>query len=122
MRGRTQEQSPHAFVGPAVYGLDAGRSHARRAQRGRRLWNQAVTLVVATVVAAGVVAGTWFGYQAYLDHTKNAEIEHQLGVEEQARKAANESMDDVIDNLEQTPAFNGPGAPALGLGSDTTQP
>ena len=122
MRGRTQEQPQNALVPPAVYGLDAGRRQARKAQRGRRLWNQTVTFLTAIVVAAGLVAGIWFGYQAYLDHTKNAEIEHQLGVEEQARKVANESMDDVIDNLEQTPAFNGPGAPALGLGSDTTQP
>ena len=60
--------------------------------------------------------------QAYLEHTRTADIEHQQGVEEYQRQQAEQSMDDVIDGLEQTPAFNGPGAPTLGLGPDTTQP
>jgi hypothetical protein len=43
-------------------------------------------------------------------------------VEEIARKNAEDSLVDVIDDLERTPVFNGPGAPALGLAPDTTQP
>jgi hypothetical protein len=122
MRGSTP-QSPVPTLAPtAVYGLDAGRNRARRAQRSRRRWNQLVTLAMGIAVATAVVAGAWFGYQAYLEHTRNAEIEHQLGVEEQARRSARQSTEDVIDQLEETPAFNGPGAPALGLGSATTEP
>ena len=105
-----------------MYGLDISHAQAQRARRRRRLWNQAVTLATAIAVAAGIVAGIWFGYQVYLDHAQKAEIEHEQGVEEQARKNAEKSTLDVIDDLEQTPAFNGPGAPALGLAPGTTQP
>jgi hypothetical protein len=79
-------------------------------------------MAVTLVVVAGLAAAAWVGYQAYLEHTHNAEIEHQIGVEEQARRNAEMSTVEVIDELEQTPAFNGPGAPDLGLAPDTTQP
>jgi hypothetical protein len=79
-------------------------------------------LAISTAVAIGIVAAGWFGYQVYLEHSRDAENEHQQGVEEQARRIAEESLDDVIDDLEQTPAFNGPGAPVLGIGPGTTEP
>jgi len=79
-------------------------------------------MAITIVVVIGVAAGAWVGYQVYVEHTKEAEIEHQRGVEEQARRHAEESLVDVIDDLEQTPVFNGPGAPALGLGPGTTEP
>ncbi len=122
MRGRSKATSPPAYMTPAVYGLDAGRAHAHRAQRSRRLRSRVSTAVFTIIAIAGFATIAWVGYQVYLDHTRAAEIEHQQGVEEMNRKHAGESMDDVIDNLEGSPAFNGPGAPALGLGSSTTQP
>jgi hypothetical protein len=79
-------------------------------------------MAITIAVVIGVAGGAWVGYQVYLEHTKDAKIEHQRGVEEQARRHAEESLVDVIDDLEQTPVFNGPGAPALGLGPGTTQP
>jgi hypothetical protein len=105
-----------------VYGLDAGRNQARKAQRSRRFWNKTITMAMAMVIAACVVAGAWFGYQMYLDHTRHAKIDFQQGVDEIARRDAEDSLVDVIDDLDQAPTFNGPGAPLLGLGSDTTQP
>ena len=81
-----------------------------------------MTLTVTLVVVVCLAAGVWVGYQMYLEHTHNAEIEHQIGVEEQARRNAEMSTVDVIDELEQSPAFNGPGAPDLGLAPVTTQP
>ena len=122
MRGRAPRPAPHVYGGQAVYGLDIAVAHASRRRGRRRLWNQAVTLVTAIVVAAGVVAGMWFGYQVYLEHTKDAEIEHQQGVDEMARLNAEKTVVDVIDDLEQEPTFNGPLAPDLGLAPDATQP
>ena len=78
--------------------------------------------MLAITVAVGIVAGTWFGYEVYREHAKDAEVDHQLGVEEWARKNAEDSLVDVIADLEQTPTFNGPTAPMLGLGTETTEP
>jgi hypothetical protein len=122
MRDRTTKTSPPAYLTPEVYGLDAARAQAHRAQRSRRLRSRMSTALFTIVAIAGFATIAWVGYQVYLDHTRAAEIEHQQGVEEMNRKHEGESMDDVINNLEDTPEFNGPGAPALGLGPDTTQP
>jgi hypothetical protein len=122
MRGRAAPAPLPAHATQAVYGLDAGRADARRKQRVRSVWNRAVTVTMTIGLLIGLAAAGWFGYQVYLDHSNNAELEHQQGVEEYERQHANDSMDDIIDDVEQTPAFNGPGAPALGLGADTTQP
>ena len=81
-----------------------------------------MTIAFTVGLAIGVAAGAWVGYQVYIEHTRDAEIDHQLGVEEWARKHAEESLDDVIDDLQQTPTFNGPSAPLLGLDPGTTQP
>jgi hypothetical protein len=122
MRARSPRPSPHIYGGQAVYGLDVAHAHADRARHRRRLWNQAVTVAAAIVVAVGIVAGIWIGYEVYLEHTKDAQIEHQLGVEEQARRNAKRTVVDVIEELQQEPTFNGPGAPVFGLGPGTTEP
>ena len=122
MRSRTPALPPNPLTPTAVYGLDAGRAQARKAQRSRRIWDKTITLAMAMVVAAGVVAGAWFGYQVYLDHRKHAEIDFQQGVDEIARKDAEDSLVDVIHDLDQAPTFNGPGAPLLGLRTETTVP
>ena len=122
MRGRSARPSPHVYGGQAVYGLEVGNAYARRHRRVRHVWNQAVTVAMVIAIAAGVVGGAWLGYQVYLDHKKNAEIDHQLGVEEMARKNAETELVEVIDDLGRTPTFNGPSAPVLGLGPGTTQP
>jgi uncharacterized membrane protein YsdA (DUF1294 family) len=123
MRARAPRSlPPQPLVGPAVYGLDAGRAHARHNRRVRHVWDRVLTIIVTVAAVGGLAAGAWVGYQVYLEHTKKAEIEHQRGVEEQARRHADESLVDVIDDLGQTPVFNGPGAPALGLGPGTTEP
>ena len=122
MRGRSTKASPPAYVTPEVYGLDAARAHAHRAQRSRRLRNRVSTALFTIVAIAGFATIAWVGYQVYLDHSRAAEIEHQQGVDEMNRLHEGESIDDVITNLEDSPVFNGPGAPSLGLGTNTTQP
>ena len=122
MRGRAAEAPPSPFVTPAVYGLDVGREYAHRAQRSRRFRNRVIGFLFGLATVVGFATIAWVGYQAYIDHTRAAELEHERGVEEMNRKYANQTVDDVITDLEETPTFNGPGAPTLGLGPGTTQP
>jgi hypothetical protein len=122
MRSKRTQASPPSFVTPAVYGLDAGRARAHRAQRGRRFRDRTVTLLFTLVAITGFATIAWVGWQVYLDHTQASELDHQQGVEEMNRKHAGETIDDVIDDLGQKPVFNGPTAPVLGLAPDTTEP
>jgi hypothetical protein len=122
MGAAPRSSPPNPLTSLAVYGLDVGRARARRKRKVRGVWNRAVMLALTigfVMFAAGVA---WVGYQVYIEHTREAKIEHQQGVEEANRKHADESLTDVIDDLEQRPTFNGPGAPALGLGPGTTEP
>ena len=122
MRGTASQPPPPAHATQAVYGLDVARAHARRSSRVRQVWNRIVTVALTIAVVLGLAGAAWLGYQVYLDHSQKAEIEHQQGVEQWERKHAEESIDDVIDDIEQDPVFNGPGAPDLGLAPKTTQP
>ncbi len=122
MRGKASQASPPAHVTQAVYGLDAGRAQARRSNRARQFRSRLLTLTMTAILLAGVAGAAWVGYQAYVDHSRKAEQEHQQGVQEWERKHAEQSMDDVIDDIEEDPVFNGPGAPRLGLAPGSTQP
>ena len=81
-----------------------------------------MTVAITIALMIGIAGAAWVGYQVYIEHTRDAEIEHQQGVEEWERRHAEESLVDVIDDLEQKPTFNGPTAPVLGLGPGTTEP
>lgn len=123
--GRTKhEPAPptHLHARPAVYGLDAGRARAHKLQRGRRRRTRAMTGVLIVVITAAVGGAGWVGYQAYLEHNADDQLEHDRRVAELARERAGQSMEGVIDELEETPRWNGPGNPTFGVGSDTTQP
>ena len=122
MRGKASPTPPPAHVSQAVYGLDLGRAQARRSNRMRQLRSRVLMLTMTLVLLAGLAGAAWVGYQTYLDHSRKAEQEHQQGVEEWERKHAEQSIDDVIDDIEEDPVFNGPGAPKLGLAPAATQP
>jgi cell division protein FtsB len=118
----TRKGSPTTVVtsGVAVHGLEHGRKHAQRMQRRRRRRDRVVTWITMTVVA-GVLAGAgWVGYQVYDNHRTNQQIETERRVAEFQREQANQTVDDVIDELEQTPAWNGPGNPTFGVGNRDT--
>lgn len=124
MAGRSPRATTpvNPYLRTAVHGLDAGRSHARQAQRRRRRRNRAVTAIVSFVAAAAVGGAGWFGYSAYVEHGTNEQLETDRRVAEVERQRAGRTTDDIIDELEQTPAWNGPGNPTFGVGSDSGTP
>ena len=121
MAGRSDQITPvgHAYRPAAVHGLDAGRELARRSQRSRRRQNRVLTSVLAIIVAAAAGGAGWFAYAAYGEHDDNEQLETDRRVAEIEQQRIGRSTDDIIEQLEQTPAWNGPGNPTFGVGDDT---
>jgi len=107
---------------PAVHGLDIGRSEARRAQRKQRRRNRLVTTLGAILVAAAACGAGWFAYTAYTVHDTNEQLETDRRVAEIEQERIGRTTDDIIEELERTPAWNGPGNPTFGVGSGTEDP
>ncbi len=124
MVGSKHRSTPQANsrLQPTVHGLDAGRHVARRAQRRRRRRNRYVRVVLTVVVTAVVGGAGWFAYTAYVEHDNNEQYETDRRVAEIERGREGRTTGDIINELEQTPAWNGPGNPTFGVGSDTAQP
>ncbi len=120
MAGRSNVSAPGAHLSrqAGVYGLEAGRDLARRGQRSRRRRNRVVRSLL-TVVVIGFVGGAgWFGYTAYVEHDTNEQVENDRRVAEIEQQRIGRTTDDLIEQLEQTPAWNGPGNPTFGVGDD----
>jgi len=122
--GRSHQTSAHnnAHRQPAVHGLDAGRSHARKAQRRRQRSNRVVTSFLTIIVIAAAAGGGWLAYSAYVEHDTNEQLETDRRVAEIERDRQGRTAEDVIVLLEDQPAWNGPGNPNFGVGSDVGQP
>jgi len=124
MTGRSQRSTPpvNHYLQTSVHGLEAGRSHARKAQRRRRRRNLVVTTLLSVVAAAAIGGAGWFAYSAYVEHDTQEQREIDRRVAEIERQRAGRTTNDIIEELEQTPAWNGPGNPTFGVGSDTGTP
>lgn len=122
--GRSHQTSAHsnAHRQPAVHGLDAGRSHARKAQRRRQRSNRVVTSFLTIIVIAAAAGGGWFAYSAYVEHDTNEQLETDRRVAEIEQERQGRTTQDIIEQLEDQPSWNGPGNPNFGVGSDTGQP
>ncbi len=124
MGGKTKAATPgsNPYAAGAVHGLDQGRVHAKRAQRRSRRRDRILTVVMAILALTAVGSAGWFGYTAYVEHNTNEQEETDRRVAEIERQRAGETTDDIIEKLEQTPAWNGPGNPNFGVGSDSGNP
>ena len=124
MARRSKQPAPiaNAHLQPAVHGLELGRSVARRSQRRHRRRNRIVTTVLTIMAMAAVGGAGWLGYTAYVDHDNSEQIETDRRVAEIQQGRIGRTTDDIINELEQTPAWNGPGNPNFGVGPDLDQP
>jgi hypothetical protein len=122
--GRSHQTSAQSNprLQPAVHGLDAGRAHARKVQRKRHRANRALTSMLTIIAIAAVGAAGWFAYSAYIDHDSNQQLQTDRRVTEIEQERQGRTTGDIIEQLQETPAWNGPGNPTFGVGSDSTEP
>ncbi|MCB0965998.1 MAG: hypothetical protein KDB37_04120 [Ilumatobacter sp.] len=98
----------------AVLGLEHGRERARRQSSRRRRSSGIKSGFMFVIVAGTVGAAGYFGYQFFRD--------------EQAKETPSDSTlfsgtpHEVIDHLEDQARWNGPGAPAFGVGDEADEP
>lgn len=121
-RSKRSAVPSRAHNSAAVHGLDHGRSAARRSQRRRRRSNRLMTTVLTILLLAAVGGAGWFAYTAYVEHDSNEQVETDRRVAELQQERSGRTTGDIINELEQTPAWNGPGNPTFGVGGDTADP
>lgn len=98
------------LVAPSVHGLEHGRERARRNAARRRVKNTIVSGVMYTIVLGAVGTGGYFLWQFYDSQNDTGPatgpaVEHRSTIQ-------------LIDDLEEQPRWNGPGAPAFGIADD----
>lgn len=98
-------------VDPSVIGLDAGRKRAQRRSSRRRFKNAVVSGATFLVVAGILGAASWFTYQFFVEEQESNPT---------VLLNAPSDPEQVIDELVEQPRWNGPGAPAFGVGDDET--
>ena len=121
-RTKTATPSSNPYAAAAVHGLDDGRKRAQRRQRRSRRRDRILTAVMAILAVAAVGSASWLGYTAYVEHNTNEQVKTDRRVAEIERQRADQTTDDIIEKLEQTPAWNGPGNPTFGVGADSGTP
>jgi hypothetical protein len=110
MSRRAATAPPPTLAPPSVDGLAGGRSRARRRAGQQRRKNRAISTVIFVLVAGGVGAAAYAGWQFYgEEQTRN----NTVGV-----PAGGDTPDEMIDELIDGPRWNGPGAPAFGVGEN----
>ena len=102
-------------MGPsAVIGLEGGRELARRHQRRKQLKDKVFGVAGAIIALAVVASAAYIGYTVY-DETQAKE---KLESEQRQAELDGEgtTIREAIDELEETPRWNGPGNPTFGVG------
>ena len=103
--------SPRLANPSAVHGLEGGRERARRRSSRRRVKNAMVSGLMFLVVG-GVVGGAgYYLWQFYTDEQDRTLNQDPAVVDQR-------DTNQMIDDLEDNPRWNGPGAPAFGVGDD----
>jgi len=110
----TKPATQSHLLAPSVQGLEHGRKQARR-RAGRRRVKNAIVSGFIFMIAAGVVGTAgYFLWQFYGEEQDRNQVV-QDGVTDPR------TADELIDDFEDNPYFQGPGAPAFGVG-DEQQP
>lgn len=102
-------------LGPsAVVGLEGGRELARRHQRRKQLKDKVFGAAGAIVALGVVVSAAYIGYTIYTETQENDRLESEQRQAELDSEGT--TIRDAIDELEETPRWNGPGNPTFGVG------
>lgn len=115
---RTPPPQPGRAPSPRVIGLEDVGKHAKGQRRRKRLRNRVRSGFLGALGLTLIGAGAWIGYAFYSDYQDREEAERERRVSVLERERADETMIDVIEELQTEPRFNGPGVPALGIGTD----
>jgi hypothetical protein len=110
----TPAQPVNVHSSPGVIGLDAAREAVRKQHRRRRRGNRIITTLVALVVVAAAAGAGWFGYGFFTEEQTGDRIETEQRQAELDGQGG--TLRDAIDELEDKPAWNGPGNPTFGVG------
>ncbi|MDW3215084.1 MAG: hypothetical protein R8G01_13860 [Ilumatobacteraceae bacterium] len=112
-----EQQRAHNPLGPsAVFGLEAGREHARRRQRRSQFKDKVFGAAGAIVAMAVVASVAYVGYTIYTEQQASDRLETEQRQAELDRQGSGNDLRDAIDELENSPAWNGPGNPTFGVG------
>ncbi len=112
--------TPNPLAPPGVIGLEGSRKLAERRHRRKKL-KSAFTSSVMIAVLMGVVTGAGYvGYTVYTEGRADEQLERERRQAEIQAERAGRTTDDLIEQLEDAPRWNGPGAPAFGVGDDTS--
>jgi uncharacterized membrane protein YebE (DUF533 family) len=115
-RQAVQQQAVNPLGPSAVVGLEGGRELARRRQRRRQLKDKAFGTAGAIVAIAVVAAAAYVGYVIYHEQQASARVETEQRQAELNRQATGDKLRHAIDELEESPHWNGPGNPTFGVG------
>lgn len=102
--------------GRAVLGLEGGRELARLQQRRRRVADRVKSGIIGLIAIAVIAVGGWVGYTLY-EEQQRADAEER----EQREAELDPNGDDLreaIDELEESPKWNGPGNANFGVGDE----
>ena len=113
-----RSSAPNRLAPPSVIGLEGSRKLADQRNRRKRVKSRFTSAVVVTLLAGVVLAAGYVGYEVYAEQRADEQLERDRRVAELEAERAGRSTDDLIDQLEDTPRWNGPGAPAFGVGEE----
>lgn len=102
--------SASRLFAPSVQGLESGRERARRSAARRRVKNSIVSGVAYAIVLGGIGGASYFLWQ-YYDSQDDTGPGDGPAVDRR-------STSQLIEDLEDQPRWNGPGAPAFGIDDD----
>lgn len=114
-RGR-QSQGMNPLSPSAVVGLEGGREVARRRQRRRHLKDKSIGAAGAIIAVAVVAAAAYVGFTIYDEQQASDRLETEQRQTELDRARSGDDLRDALDELEESPVWNGPGNPTFGVG------
>jgi hypothetical protein len=120
MAKRSTPQNP--LTPTSLIGLEGGRDRADRRHRRRRMKERAYSSVVIAILMGVVTGAGYIGYTIYDEQRADEQVERDRRQAELDAERVGVTGSDILQELEETPRWNGPGAPAFGVGEDEVDP